>query len=162
MITADQIAQHLSMSKRHAYETLKTLGLDRNATMQQVRQAYIEHLRSVAAGRGGSQQESLAAAKTEEAQVRTALNRLAYNEKLATLVLADDVLFALKDWAGYASREYQSGTEKIVELIENDHGISVNREAVKTISGSTTKRIQNYAEKLGQKFIACDTAAQND
>ncbi len=64
--------------------------------MQGVRLAYIARLRETEGGRGGSQQESLAAAKTEEAQVRTALNRLAYNEKLATLVLADDVLFAIQ------------------------------------------------------------------
>ncbi len=148
-ISQQAVSKQLDKGAIHAGETLREWLLQ-----------YCNHLRDQAAGRGGSQQESLASAKTEEAEVKTALNRLTYQERLGTLILGDDVGYALSDWAGYANREFRSGTEKIVELIENEHSVSVNREAVKNIVGPTTERIQGYAEKLGAAFVARDGAVQ--
>jgi len=111
--------------------------------------AYTEKLREEAAGRGGSQQETLSKAKTEESQVKTSLNRLEYNKKIGVLVSSDEAGAALTDWAGYANREYKSGLEKIIQSLEGEHGISIDRAMVNKIAGSTTERIQSYAHKLG-------------
>ena len=164
MPTQSEIANHLDMSERNARDVLNGLAEKNNqskdwwkkASIDEVRIAYIRDLRDKAAGRGGSQQESLATAKTEEAQVKTALNRLTYQEKLGTLVLADDVGYALNDWAGYANREYKSGIEKIIQSVESAHGISVDREMVNNVAGSTTERIQGYAGKLCTAVVERD------
>ncbi len=158
--TQAEFAKLVGISQQAASKQLDKGAIKAGETLREWLLTYCDRLRDQAAGRGGSQQESLASAKTEEAQVKTALNRLTYQEKLGTLVLGDDVGYALSDWAGYANREFRSGTEKIVELIENEHSISVNREAVKNIVGPTTERIQGYAEKLGAAFIARDGAVQ--
>ena len=121
---------------------------------------YCKRLRDEAAGRGGSQQESLAIAKTEEANVKTALNRLAYHEKKDTIILDRDVGYVLNDWAGYANREYKSGIEKIVQSIESEHRVSVDRSMVNNIAGSTTERIQGYASKLGSALVKSGGAVQ--
>ncbi len=154
MLTTKQISEHLKMSERNVYEILKNLGIDRKtATMQEVRIAYILDLREKAAGRGGSMQESLSVARTEEAQMKTALNRLAYHEKLGTLVLANDAGYALNDWAAYANREYLSGIEKLVSSIEDETDISVSRKTVDNIVIPMLERIQQYAKKLGDGLI---------
>ena len=148
-VSQQAISKQLDKGALHAGETLREWLL-----------RYCNHLRDQAAGRGGSQQESLAAAKTEEAQVKTALNRLEYQKKLGVLVVADDVGYALNDWAGYANREYLSGVERGVGLIKNENGVSVDRESVKNIVGPTVGRIQGYAEKLGAAFVAREGAVQ--
>jgi len=111
---------------------------------------YCAKIRDEAAGRGGSEQESLARAKIDEAGVKTALGRLEYNKKLGELVLASEVEIALNDWAGYSNREYKSGSEKLIQKIEGEHRIVIDREMVTEIVGATAERIQSYAEKLGE------------
>ena len=105
-LTQEQVAQHLDMSVRNCREVLKTLGIDwADSTLDEIRTAYIRDLREKAAGRGGSQVEQLNSARIEESTVKAANGRLAYHEKLGTLVPTADAAFALTDWAGYTNRE---------------------------------------------------------
>lgn len=153
MPTQREIAAHLDMSERNCRDMLKTLEIDwSTATMDEIRIAYIRDLREKAAGRGGGQMEALNSARIEESTVKTSLNRLSYHEKLGTLVPAADAAAALRDWAAFANREYLGGFEKLVQQIEAAFKISVDRDGVNRIVGSTVSRIGGYADKLGRRI----------
>ncbi|SFQ70282.1 hypothetical protein SAMN05216578_102267 [Halopseudomonas formosensis] len=162
MATQKEIAQHLDMSERNCRDVLKTLGIDWNeATLDEIRVAYIRDLREKAAGRGGSQAELLAAARIEESTVKAANGRLAYHEKLGTLVPTADAAFALNDWASFANREYQAGVEKLTQEIETKLKVSIDRGMVDRIAGTTISRIGGYADKLGQRIAGGSQALQS-
>nr|WP_288358267.1 hypothetical protein [uncultured Pseudomonas sp.] len=161
MPSQKEIAEHLDMSERNCRDVLKALDIDWNvSSLDQIRTAYIRDLREKAAGRGGSQVEALNSARIEESTVKAANGRLTYHEKLGTLVPAADAASALRDWAGFANREYQSGVEKIVQQLEAEHQISIDRDGVSRIAGSTVSRIGGYADKLGRRIAGRGTAIQ--
>jgi hypothetical protein len=156
-----EIAQHLDMSERNCRDVLKSLAIDWTAaTLDEIRTAYIRDLREKAAGRGGSQVELLNAARIEESTVKAANGRLAYHEKLGTLVPTADATFALSDWASFANREYQSGFEKLIQELENGLKVSIDRTTVARIAESTIGRIGGYADKLGRRLAGGRQAIQ--
>ena len=162
MPSQKEIAQHLDMSERNCRDVLKALGIDwSESTLDEIRTAYIRDLREKAAGRGGSQAEQLNHARIEESTVKASNGRLTYHEKLGTLIPAADAASALKDWAGFANREYQGGVEKIVQQIEAEHQVTVDRDGVNRIAGSTISRIGGYADKLGRRIAGRGPAIQS-
>lgn len=162
MPTQKEIAQHLDMSERNCRDMLKTLELDWTvSSMGEIRTAYIRDLREKAAGRGGSQSEVLTAARIEESTVKSANGRLAYHEKLGTLVPTADAAFALNEWASYANREYTAGFEKLIQETESTLKVSMDRGMVDRIAGTTINRIGGYAAKLGQRIAGGGHALQS-
>lgn len=162
MPTQRDIAQHLDMSERNCRDVLKTLGIDwESLSLDEIRVRYIRDLREKAAGRGGSQVELLNAARIEESTVKAANGRLAYHEKLGTLVPTADAAFALNEWAGYANREYQSGFEKLIQELESTLKVSIDRSMVERLAGTTVSRIGSYAAKLGQRIAGGGRAVQS-
>lgn len=162
MATQKEIAAHLDMSERNCRDMLKGLGIDwTQATLDDVRVAYIRDLREKAAGRGGSQAELLAIARTQESTVKAANGRLTYHEKLGTLVPTADAAFALNDWASFGNREYLAGFEKLTQELEATLKVSIDRGMVERIAGSTVKRIGGYAAKLGQRIAGSSHALQS-
>tara|TARA_R110002124_G_scaffold213962_1_gene379992 strand:- start:22145 stop:22654 length:510 start_codon:yes stop_codon:yes gene_type:complete len=162
MPTQKEIAEHLDMSERNCRDMLKTLGIDWNASdMGDIRISYIRDLREKAAGRGGTQIEQLNAARIEESTVKSANGRLAYHEKLGTLVPTTDAAFALTDWASYTNREVTAAFEKLAQQLESTLKVSIDRSLVDSIAGSTVKRIGGYAANLGQRIAGGGGAVQS-
>lgn len=162
MPSQKEIAQHLDMSERNCRDILKSLDLDwTESTLDEIRIAYIRDLREKAAGRGGSQVEQLNLARIQESTVKAANGRLAYHEKLGTLVPTADAAFAISAWAGFANREYQAGFEKLVQEIESTLKVSVDRDTVTRIAGPTVSRIGGYADKLGRRLAGRGPALQS-
>ncbi len=114
--------------------------------------AYGEHLRDEAAGRGGSLTEELSAARIDESRIKTANGRLDYLEKIKTLVPRDFCVVILKDWAGYANREFGSAFKTLVSDVQAEYDIDIDAELVNKIAGPTTERIRDYAGKLAESF----------
>lgn len=161
MPSQKEIALHLDMSERNCRDVLKALDIDwTESTLDEIRIAYIRDLREKAAGRGSSQAEALNTARIKESTVKAANGRLAYHEKLGTLVPAADAAMALSDWAGYANREYLGGVEKVIQSMEATHKISVDRDGVNRIVGATVSRIGGYADKLGRRIAGGGVAVQ--
>ncbi|TLX65082.1 hypothetical protein DN820_01855 [Stutzerimonas nosocomialis] len=162
MPSQKEIAQHLDMSERNCREVLKALDIDWTvSSLDEIRVAYIRDLREKAAGRGGTQVEQLNLARIQESTVKAANGRLAYHEKLGTLVPTADAAFALSEWAGFANREYQSGFEKLIQEIESALKVSVDRDTVTRIAGTTVSRIGGYADKLGRRLAGRGAALQS-
>lgn len=162
MPSQKEIAQHLDMSERNCRDVLKALDIDwTDCSLDEIRTAYIRDLREKAAGRGGSQVELLNAARIEESTVKSANGRLAYHEKLGTLVPTADATFALTDWASFANREYQGGFEKLIQELENVMKVSIDRTLVARIAGTTISRVGGYADKLGRRIAGGSQAVQS-
>lgn len=154
-LTQREVAAHLDMSERNLRDVLRSLNLDwkDQPSLDSVRVGYIRYLRSIASGRGGDQQEVLAEARTEEARVKAALGRLDYQERLGRIIGTQDAERALMDWAGYASREYSSGMEKLVLEIEHGYKVSIDRNMVEESVRTTSEGIKRHAEKLGGALV---------
>ena len=116
--------------------------------------AYCSHLREQAAGRAGDKQVNLTARRAEESEMKTNLLRLEYQQKLGVLIPAEMAEDVLRDWAGFANREYGICTENIVAAIESEHGITVDREKVSKYAGATIERIRDHAGELGRHLGA--------
>jgi len=92
MPTQIEIAKHFGVSERRTRDILKELTLDWNVlSMDELRFAYLNDLREKAAGRGGSDQESLTRARTREANASAELKTLLVKEKAGQLLLVDDI-----------------------------------------------------------------------
>ncbi len=154
MPTQREIAEHLDMSERNARDVLKGLDLNwQTAGLDEIRTAYIRDLRGKAAGRGGSQLEQLNRARIDDLQQKSANGRLAYHEKLRSLIPVSDAERVLSDWASFANREYLGGLERILQEIENVQKLTVDRTVVAKVAGPTTERIAGYARKLGAELV---------
>ena len=154
MQTQREVADHLDMSERNARDVLKALDLDwQTASLDEIRTAYIRDLRGKAAGRGGSQLEQLNRARIDDLQQKSANGRLAYHEKLRSLIPASEAERVLSDWASFANREYLGGLERIIQEIENVQKLTVDRTVVAKVAGPTTERITGYARKLGAELV---------
>lgn len=154
MQTQREVADHLDMSERNARDVLKALDLDwQTASLDEIRAAYIRDLRGKAAGRGGSQLEQLNRARIDDLQQKSANGRLAYHEKLRSLIPASEAERVLSDWASFANREYLGGLERIIQEIENVQKLTVDRTVVAKVAGPTTERIAGYARKLGAELV---------
>jgi hypothetical protein len=161
MPSQKEIAQHLDMSERNCRDVLKALDIDWTvSSLDEIRTAYIRDLREKAAGRGGSQVELLNAARIEESTVKSANGRLAYHEKLGTLVPTADAAFVLNEWASFANREYQGGFEKLAQELEATLKVSIDRSMVARVAGITVSRIGGYADKLGRRIAGGVRALQ--
>ena len=162
MPTQREIAEHLDMSERNARDVLKGLDLDwQTAGLDEIRIAYIRDLRGKAAGRGGSQLEQLNRARIDDLQQKSANGRLAYHEKLRSLIPVSDAERVLSDWASFANREYLGGLERILQEIENVQKLTVDRTVVAKVAGPTTERIAGYARKLGAELVGSSGEIQS-
>lgn len=162
MQTQREVADHLDMSERNARDVLKALDLDwQTASLDEIRTAYIRDLRGKAAGRGGSQLEQLNRARIDDLQQKSANGRLAYHEKLRSLIPASEAERVLSDWASFTNREYLGGLERIIQEIENVQKLTVDRTVVAKVAGPTTERIAGYARKLGAELVGSSGEIQS-
>lgn len=143
--TASGFARLVGISQQAASKHASDGNLRRDGSYAEWLRDYCDHLRTHAAGRGGEKQADLAAAKTEEAQVKAALGRLTYNEKLGLLVLAEEAAQAITNWAGYANREIRGAVERLRQALEKEHGITIDAATLSDVVEPAIERIGEFA-----------------
>jgi len=128
--------------------------LTRGGTYAQWLLEYSSSLRDVAAGRGGEdEQQSLTAARTEESQIKTALMRLDYHEKLNSLVLADACAEVIGEWCVFTNKAIIDEFKKFASELDSKDGIKISADSVKRHAGSVIERIQQYSQKLSKDIV---------
>lgn len=110
---------------------------------------YCDQLRQQAAGRGGDDQMNVAQATVAEKTMKTALHRLEYGEKLGNLILKEEALELLSDWAGYAARQIRQSFERYTSDVESELDIAVPVELSEKYAGTAIERVRGFALKLG-------------
>lgn len=87
MATQQQFAEHLDLSQQQISNIMARLGIDwKTASMDQVRIAYIQHLRAVAAGHEASDGDSLVGERILTERVDRELKELTLAEKKGLLI----------------------------------------------------------------------------
>ena len=114
--------------------------------------SYMGHLSLVAAGRG-SDSDELTVAKINSLNVKTALDRLVYHEKLNSLVPVDVAAESLIEWAGFTQRETAGAFDQFVHEIEHKYNIVIDQKIREKIGGAAIVRIREYAEKLAKNGL---------
>lgn len=156
--TQKDIAAHLDMSDRNARDVLRALaekhGLEQDwwkkTTLADIRVKFIRDQREKAAGRGGKDQENLTKQRAAESEVKTATMVLEYNEKIGSLVSADDVAAVITEWCSSANREYLSGVSALIGELKSVYKIDIDNELVDKIVSPTISRIKDHAEGIGK------------
>lgn len=127
MATQKVIAEHLDMTTRNLREVLNKLGmLSTKNSLDEIRVAYIRHLREQAAGRGGEDQASLTRARTREAQASAHLKELQIAEKAKTLIPADEVEPGFAALITAARTELLTLPDKLAMEIKTLHDVDID------------------------------------
>ena len=147
-----RFARLVGASQPSISKHLEKKRLPRDGTYQDWLLAYGQHLRDEAAGRGGSLTDELAAARIDESRIKSANGRVDYLAKIEVLIPRDFCATVLKDWAGYANREFATAFSSLVSDVQAEHDIDIDDELVNKIAGPTTERIKDYAGKLAESF----------
>lgn len=87
-------------------------------------------MRQAASGRGGEKQFNLTAARVRETLANAQLKELEFHTKAGNLVCIDDLESIYVQWAVQCRNEITGAINKIVMRLQEQHGISIDRESV--------------------------------
>lgn len=131
MPTQAAIAAHLGISQQAVSGQMNRLEIDwRTASMEQIRLAYIDHLRGLAAGNRGENGVDLVAERAQTERITRELKLLELAEKRGQLVNAAQLEKAYGQMVDAFRTELLSLPDKIVDDIRTLHGIDVDVELV--------------------------------
>ncbi|MDQ7981361.1 helix-turn-helix domain-containing protein [Paraburkholderia sp. SARCC-3016] len=131
MPTQAVIAEHLGISQQAVSNQLNRLEIDwRSASLDEIRLAYIEHLRGLAAGNRSENGIDLVAERAMTERITRELKLLELAEKRNQLVNATQLEVAYGQMVDSFRAELLSLPEKIVDDIRTLHGIDVDVELV--------------------------------
>lgn len=111
--------------------------------------AYCEDLREQAAGRGGEEQADFQRSRAEDMAATAAIKRMTYHEKMKTLILKDEALQFLGDWAAFANNEFKQGFDGLAKALEERTGEPVDSELKEKYAGAAITRVRDFALKCG-------------
>jgi len=113
----------------------------------------LNHFRAQAVRHGGDANTELTRAKTDEVLVKTAIQRIAYNEQIGVLVDTRTAETVLMDWATYAMREVENEIHTLATKLEKELGKEIPNERTSESIGTIRERIINHAEQLSNRLI---------
>lgn len=135
MPTLNKIAEHLDMSVTRVKEIGPKIGMDKSCTLDQWRNAYINHLRNTASGRGGDDHQTrLAIARSRESELKGDKIELEMMQATGQLIYADDVE---KVWASMimaARSELTASKAKILDGVKQELEEPLSKESNDALS----------------------------
>jgi hypothetical protein len=159
MATQIEIANHLDMSVTRLKEVLPKLSIAESSDIDAVRIAYINHLRNMAAGRGGeNHQERLAKAKSRESELKGDKLEMEMARDAGLLVPADEVE---KEWASLitaARAELLAMSAKLKDDIKAQFDIDVPEEFIKQYVNAALEHLADSHQKDAEEDL--ETIAQ--
>lgn len=147
--TQTGFASLVGVSQQAVSGRVKDGRLPIGGTFQEWLLAYCEDLREQAAGRGGDEQADFQRARAEDMTATAAIKRMTYHEKMKTLILKDEALQFLGDWAAFANNEFKQGFEGLAKAIEERTGEAVDSELKDKYAGAAITRVRGFALKYG-------------
>ena len=129
MPTQQEIATHLGISQQAVSQQMEPIGVDwRTATMDEIRLAYLAHLRGVAAGHRSADGMDLARERALTEQVDRELKLLTLAEKKGQLINVSQLEPALLRQYGAFKSELEARDDKLKEELDLLYGIDVDLE----------------------------------
>lgn len=113
--------------------------------------AYCSKLRTEAAGREVSaSRQTLEMAKTREALANAQLKELDLFREHQLILDLEQVKEAMEEWIILAKSEFENSVEKIIVAIEDQHGVSINREHISATVETACRTIGDYRIQSSQ------------
>lgn len=145
MPTQTEIALHLGMNQSEVSRHMEKLGINwKTATLQEVRLAYIEHLRGQAAGHLADDGTSLVQERVLTERVDRELKQLNLAEKRGQLVNLEQLEPALASMVVAFRAELQSRDDKLVEDLNALYDIDVDRALIEEYTRAALEHLARY------------------
>lgn len=159
MPTQQQIAVHLDLDQSAVSRFVEKVGIDyRAASIDEIRVAYIRHLREVAAGRGSGTGIDLVAERAMTERVDRQLKLLALAEKKGQLVNAAQLEQAYGQMVSAFQTELLALPDNLVQELRTLYGVDVDVEWL-------NEHIYGFLEQLsryGSDGTCGDPASRED
>ncbi len=145
MATQVEIAEHLGMSQQAVSKQLAQLGIDSStATLDEIRLAYIEHLRGLAAGHRTHDGMDLTRERAMTEQVDRQLKQLALAEKQGQLVNVAQLEPELARMVVAFRTELLAGDDKLKAEIDAFYGIDLDLAFLNEHTRNSLRQLARY------------------
>jgi hypothetical protein len=145
MTTQTEIAIHLGMNQSEVSRHMEKLGINwRTASLQDVRLAYIAHLRGQAAGHLADDGSSLVQERVLTERVDRELKQLTLAEKRGLLVNLQQLEPALAAMVVAFRAELQSRDDKLAEDLSALYGVEVDRALIEEYTRAALDHLARY------------------
>ncbi|MEJ2630922.1 MAG: hypothetical protein P8011_01610 [Acidihalobacter sp.] len=147
MATQAEIGVHLGISQQAVSDLIRRGVLPADGDIDQARMTYCEHLRAVAAGRGGQDnQVDLTQARARQASADADLKELDYCQRTGSVVAVAELEPQLAGWAAMARSEIENSLDRTLLEIEGAHRIEIDRASLDSLWISAFKAIAAYPD----------------
>ena len=145
MPTQVQIAEHLDLAQKQVSEMVAKLGIDyRNASMDEVRIAYIRQLRAAASGHRSSNGDDLVAERVQTERVSRELMLLQLAEKRGRLVDVEQLAQAYSQMVGAFKTELLARDDKLKTELDALYGVNVDGELLNAHTRAALEQLSRY------------------
>ncbi|WP_424105066.1 MarR family transcriptional regulator [Paraburkholderia sp.] len=145
MPTQREIADHLGIDQSAVSRMLDRLGIDwRIAPLHEVRVAYLDHLRGVAAGRTGEDGLDLASERAMTERVTREIKLLELAEKRGELVSAAQLEAGYGQMIDSFQSDLLAVPEKIADELRTLYGIDVDVELINVHIFNAIEQLSRY------------------
>ena len=157
-LTQAKIAAHLRMSERNLRELLPKLGMDhKRQTLDEIREAYIEHLRSVASGHQSDGGVDLTAVRARRETAEADLREMDRAERYGQICAIDQVAQTVSELGDAISIEFLEAGETVIDAISSRYDIEfdenivndAHRDAQARLKGSIQQSIEGIRRVAG-------------
>lgn len=146
MATQQQIAIHLCMSQKQVSKIMERLAIDwRTASMDSVREAYIKHLRAIAAGHEAVGGDSLIGERILTERVDRELKELVLAEKKGTLINVAQLEPELMNMVSAFRTELLSRDDKLAADLTTLYGVQVDVAILNEFTNAALEQFSRYA-----------------
>ena len=145
-------ASLIGVARGTVQEYVSSSIIPKGGTYKEWMLMYSAHARKQAQVHNNDKQEALTIAKTEEVVVKTAMQRVTYNERIGALIESTVAEQILGDWAAYAVREVENEINTLATKIEQSMGIEINNDLTNESISVIRNRITNHAEQLSDRL----------
>lgn len=160
MPTQQQIADHLGMDQAAVSRHLGALSLDwKTASMDEIRVAYIKHLRAVASGHMSSDGVDLTLERALTERVDRELKLLTLAEKRGQVVNLEQLEPELSRMIGAFRTSLLSRDDKLKQELDALYGVDVDLSILNDYTRSALRQLARYDAERGSLDRAVDGPA---
>ena len=161
MATQQQLADHLDMSQQQISDIMRRLGINWNvASIDDVRIAYIRHLRGVASDHETSNGDSLTAERVLTERVDRELKQMQLEEKKSVLINVDQLEPVLTNMVAVYRDELLTRDDKLKADLDALYGIDLDLQLLNEHTFAALGQLSKYAPEqaggenlYGTKFL---------
>lgn len=146
MATQQQLAEHLDMSQQQISDIMRRLGINwKAASVDDVRIAYIRHLRGVASGHEASNGDSLTAERILTERVDRELKQLQVAEKKGVLINVEQLEPELINMVTAFRAELLARDDKLKADLDALYGIDLDLQLLNEHTLAALGQLSKYA-----------------